>query len=254
MPETFLILLAGGVMLAAAIPDPREVTLLWLRLAGIIALSLAGLSAFFWLRRDEPRSAAPTWLYAAMIAAVLAQLGFAQIAGRRAQRAFALLAYATAVAAAVFIIPRSFSARPWASASVALALAGVAAMTGIVLMDMLLGHAYLTTSRMTMRPFERLNRSLAVAATARLLSATLGVYALNALHPVPMLWPIHGLFMLTRWLVGLAVPFVFIYMAHDCIKRRATQSATGILYVCGILIFIGELIALPLVRDTGLPF
>jgi hypothetical protein len=254
MPETFLILLAGGVMLAAAIPDPRDVTLLWLRLAGIIALALAGLSAFFWLRRDEPRSALSTWLYAVTIATVLGQLGFAQVARRLAQRAFALLAYATAVAAAVLIIPRSFMPRPWASASVALALAGVAAMTGIVLMDMLLGHAYLTASKMGMRPFARLNRSLALVATLRLLAASVGVYALNTLHPVRMLWPVHGLFMLTRWLVGLAVPFVFIYMAHDCIKRRSTQSATGILYVCGILIFIGELIALPLVRDTGLPF
>ena len=36
--------------------------------------------------------------------------------------------------------------------------------------------------------------------------------------------------------------------------KAATQSATAILYVCSILIFIGEMIALPLVRDTGLPF
>jgi hypothetical protein len=43
-------------------------------------------------------------------------------------------------------------------------------------------------------------------------------------------------------------------MAHDCIKRRATQSATGILYVAGVLIFIGEIIALYLLRQTGLPF
>jgi hypothetical protein len=99
-----------------------------------------------------------------------------------------------------------------------------------------------------------LNRSLALVAVLRLISAALGVYALNSIHPVRMLWGIHGLLMLTRWLVGLAVPFAFIYMAHDCIQRRATQSATGILYVCGVLIFIGEMIALPLVRDTGLPF
>ncbi len=127
-------------------------------------------------------------------------------------------------------------------------------MTGIVLMDMLLGHAYLTASKMSMKPFMRLNAALALVAILRLISASLGVYFLNTLHPVKMLWGVHGLLMLTRWLVGLGVPFVFIYMAHDCIRRRATQSATGILYVCGVLIFIGEMIALPLVRDTGLPF
>jgi hypothetical protein len=60
--------------------------------------------------------------------------------------------------------------------------------------------------------------------------------------------------MLTRWLVGLALPAVFVYMAHDCIKRRATQSATGILYVAGLLVFIGEITGLYLVAETGLPF
>jgi len=71
---------------------------------------------------------------------------------------------------------------------------------------------------------------------------------------VESLWGIHGLFIGTRWFVGLLVPAVFVYMAHDCIKRRATQSATGILYVAGVLIFLGEIVALQLVRETGLPF
>jgi hypothetical protein len=68
------------------------------------------------------------------------------------------------------------------------------------------------------------------------------------------IWLRDGLFILTRWLVGLMVPAVFVYMAHDCIKRRSTQSATGILYVAGVLIFIGEIVALYLVRSNGLPF
>ena len=63
-----------------------------------------------------------------------------------------------------------------------------------------------------------------------------------------------GLLVGTRWFVGLIVPAVFVYMAHDCIRRRSTQSATGILYVAGVLVFIGELVALHLTRETGLPF
>jgi hypothetical protein len=69
-----------------------------------------------------------------------------------------------------------------------------------------------------------------------------------------MFWGRDGLYVVTRWLVGFLVPTMFVYMVHDCIKRRATQSATGILYVAGVLIFIGEIVALQLVRDTGLPF
>ena len=255
MPETFLILLAGGIMLAAVISDPRQVTLLWLRLCGIVALSLAGLSFFFVLRRDDGRSTMQLTAYALTFAGILGQLGFVQVAKRDIQRVFSLIAYLVAIVVGFLILPRDAVPRERiVDVSTAVALSGIAAMTGLVLMDMLLGHAYLTASKMTMKPFARLNAAVAFVALLRLISSTAGVYVLNSIHPVRMLWGVHGLLMLTRWLVGLAVPFVFLYMAHDCIKRRATQSATGILYVCGILIFIGEMIALPLVRDTGLPF
>jgi len=132
--------------------------------------------------------------------------------------------------------------------------AGIAGMCGVALMDMLLGHAYLTASKMTMRPFVRLHASLAVITVVRAMCAIgIAMLLLNR-RPIELFWDRFGLFVITRWLVGLAVPAVFIYMAYDCIKRRATQSATGILYVAGVLIFIGEIVALYLVRETKLPF
>lgn len=249
MPETFLILLAGGVLLAAAVPNPVDVTLHWLRLAGIIALCLAAVSVFFYLRRDTPRQMPANLAYGFSFAAILLQLAFVQVAWRRTRRFLCVLSYVAALGVGALLLPQQRVS--WVSV---VALAGVSAMTGLVIMDMLLGHAYLTASRMTMKPFVRLNLALAAATVLRLICATALVYWLNVRHPVPMLWGIHGLFIMTRLLVGLAIPIVFIYMAHDCIKRRATQSATGILYVCGVLVFIGELIALPLLRDTGLPF
>ena len=51
MLETFLVLLAGGIMLAVVISDPREVTLNWLRLAGIIALVMAMIALFWNVKR-----------------------------------------------------------------------------------------------------------------------------------------------------------------------------------------------------------
>jgi peptidoglycan biosynthesis protein MviN/MurJ (putative lipid II flippase) len=136
----------------------------------------------------------------------------------------------------------------WASA------AGVAATSGLALMAMLLGHAYLTASKMTMRPFRRINGWLIGALVVRIGCAA-GVTMWMQWHwPVMRLWPIHGFMVMTRWGVGLAVPLVFVVMAHECIGRRATQSATGILYVAGVLIFIGELLGLHLARETGLPF
>jgi hypothetical protein len=126
-------------------------------------------------------------------------------------------------------------------------------MTGLALMDMLLGHAYLTAAKMTMAPLRRLNLALACVLALRVFSG-IAALVLQSRYATELFWPRFGLLVGTRWLVGLLVPAVFVYMAHDCIRRRSTQSATGILYVAGVLIFIGELVALYLTRETGLPF
>ena len=256
MPEIFLILFAGGVLLAAAIPDPNQVTVQWLRLAGIIALCLCGLSGYFFFDQSATpiRQAA---FFAATAILILIHLALSQLARLRAQRIVGFVVFAAAVAtggdALIYQFQANIPPGSWQLVLIYTTCAGSAAMTGLALMDMLLGHAYLTASAMSMSPFRRLNSALAIAAAARGLLSVAAIF-LQSVWPVQMLWPIYGLYIITRWLVGLLVSGIFIYMAHDCIKRRETQSATGILYVAGVLIFIGELIALYLVRQTGLPF
>jgi hypothetical protein len=238
MTESFLILLAGGIMLAAAISDPKQVTLNWLRLCGILALVMAGLSMSFLFRRERPATTFEIAYAIAAIAAILGQLAFVQIAWLKTQQVMAALAFLLALQASS---PGNLAA--YASAI------GIAAMTGIALMDMLLGHAYLTASMMTMAPFRRLNGFLAGTIVWRTILAGIATALMTR-----EIWLRNGLFVLTRILVGLLLPAIFVYMAHDCINRRSTQSATGILYVTGVLVFIGEIIALYLVRSSGLPF
>ena len=239
MPESFLVLLSGGILLAAGVSEPRQVTLHWLRLCGILALVMAGLSMYFGQR---------LWTANAFfIAAILGQLAFSQVAWRRTQQICAWLAFLLALRVGVAYLDRPLLIA-YASA------VGIAAMTGLALMDMLLGHAYLTASKMTIAPFLRINSILAGTLIWRTLIAVGGAMLLQHYRQIYLLWGQYGLFILTRWLVGLLVPAVFVYMAHDCIKRRSTQSATGILYVAGVLVFIGEIVALYLVKATGLPF
>ena len=265
MPETFLILLAGGILLAAAVSRSVDVTLHWLRLCGVLALAMSGLSLFFYFARDaHPADLSPllrnvqVGLLLATIVLIIGQLGFVQVARRRTQRVIAWAGFVAAVLAGSnllheMMIPYGTAVRyPPKLLSMALqtvAAAGVGALSGLALMDMLLGHAYLTASKMTIAPFRRLNFCVAGLLVARFLLAA----AATSLIPRDA-WMRDGFFVITRWLVGLLVPAMFVYMAHDCIKRRSTQSATGILYVAGVLIFVGEIVALYLVRSTGLPF
>src|SRR2546421_6161058 len=151
MPESFLILFAAGIMLAAAASDPRQVTLNWLRLAGILALAMSGLGMFFFTRGGQPKTLfVPV---AGMIAAILGQVAFVQLAARRTQRALAIVAAVLGVYAAHQLLRPSGSAGTYWPAL--LSAIGIAAACGLVLMEMLLGHAYLTASQMTMRPFAR---------------------------------------------------------------------------------------------------
>jgi len=240
-------LLAAGVMLAAFISDPREVTVNWLRLAGIIALTMTSLSGFFYWRREQ--TSEKDWLlYALVFGTILLQIGGIHLPPARIGRPFAL------AAAVGGILLGERLAMGKGSGAALMTASGMAAMCGISLMDMLLGHAYLTASKMTMRPFVRLHVLLAAVMVLRAICAVGIAMIMLQKWPIELFWDRFGLFVITRWLVGLAVPAVFIYMAYDCIKRRATQSATGILYVAGILIFIGEIISLYLLRETRLPF
>ena len=95
MPETFLILLAGGIMFAAGISDPKQVTLQWLRLCGILALAMAGLAMFFMSR--QPQGVGHRVLYNTQDAASLeGGVPPAALRGRHPSPRFVLCARATA--------------------------------------------------------------------------------------------------------------------------------------------------------------
>ncbi|MGH7178684.1 MAG: hypothetical protein ACREJC_15005, partial [Tepidisphaeraceae bacterium] len=232
MLEVFLILLAAGIMLATAISSPRDVTLNWLRLAGIIALACAGTASFWFFLRASDSTAARV-LLGASVMAILAQLGLVQLAWRNGQRACAVVACALGIACGALLLhlePGASDRRLWCEA---LGAFGAASVCGLALMDMLLGHAYLTASKLAIAPFRRLNLALAIALAVQIVTSIVIAHFVNQSRPVDRLWGIHGLYIATRWFLGLLVPAVFVYMADDCIKRRSTQSATGILYVTG---------------------
>jgi hypothetical protein len=214
-------------------------------------------------REQEGVSAAAWVLCGAATAAVMWELAASQT-GRLAMTRFSALAGAGLSIGGAYALVRPVSAAAMAAGSVnpigpaalwlALSLTGVGAMSGLVLMTMLIGHAYLTESKLTMEPFRRLNATLAACLAVRAVLAVGVTMLLVYLRPIDEFWLRWGFNVFVRWFVGMAVPGVFIYMAHDCIKRRSNQSATGILYVASVLIFIGEICALSLATATGLPF
>ena len=56
-----------------------------------------------------------------------------------------------------------------------------------------------------------------------------------------------------RGAVGLLAVGVLTYMVADCVRLRATQSATGILYFASVFAYVGELAGQQLLMECGWP-
>jgi hypothetical protein len=128
-----------------------------------------------------------------------------------------------------------------------------AALLGTALTAMLVGHSYLISPGMALRPLMRMLAALGVAVTLRAAVAGWGLWcwtggtAAYTLNNEVVLW------LPVRWLVGVVAPLGFGWMAYASARIRSTQSATGILYVVVVCVFLGELLGLLLTRQTGLP-
>jgi len=248
MASVLLLLFVGGIAMTQAVSDPRAVTLRWLRLGGLIAVALLGVAIVIDVM------AQPTWrsgdmaAYALVAATSIAQLMLTQLGRRHAQRIAAMAGYFIACAASWWL--SDAQAHGWLTFVTFLLSA---ALLGGFLMTMLLGHAYLTSgNEMTQAPFERLVMVLVAILAARLLlSGAMALYPwlVQTQGEPRRLWA--AMMLTARYAVGLAVPIIFALMSWECVRRRANQSATGILYVTSVLVVIGEGLALALEGTVG---
>ena len=56
-----------------------------------------------------------------------------------------------------------------------------------------------------------------------------------------------------RWVVGIGGPLVLAFLTLRTLESKATQAATGILYVVVIVTFIGEATGMMLSLGGGVP-
>ena len=125
-----------------------------------------------------------------------------------------------------------------------------AAVLGSVLTGMLLGHWYLTTPSMSLKPLLWFTPFLAIAAAARL-AATGWALSVNGLPPADL---VRVIWLTLRILGGIIAPAVAALAVHKILQYRNTQSATGVLFAVLILVFMGEMSAALLQQDLGVPY
>jgi len=116
---------------------------------------------------------------------------------------------------------------------------------------MLLGHWYLNSPGMEIAPLRRLLVLVAAAVVLQMIVSGYGLaYLLLSGQQPPVAW---WLFVVLRWSFGLLGVLGLIWMAWETLKIPNTQSATGILYVAVIGVFVGELTGLLLSAQSASP-
>jgi hypothetical protein len=128
-----------------------------------------------------------------------------------------------------------------------------AMLLGSIVTAMLVGHSYLISPALSIRPLMVQLALVGISLAIRTAVAAAALWLWTADHSLTNLNDETVLFLPVRWLIGLAGPAFFGFLAYRTAQIRSTQSATGILYVVVILGFLGELMSLLLFRNTGLP-
>jgi len=252
----FLLRLSFGMALAMATVSPRQVTSGYFRNHLYVILGLSSLATLL------SRAAAPAAFGWALAAAALSYIG--AVAWLYEKRTFGIVSLVilaiTALAGALSItdVPNGIVSNeqiPFTITKFALALRTVQTVTsgvliGFTMAAMLLGHWYLNSPGMELQPLRKLLVAMAIAVIAQAVVCGIGLNLENALRPLSTQdW----LFLTLRWSFGLIGVIILIWLTWQTLAIPNTQSATGILYVAVMGVFVGETMSLLLSAESVYP-
>jgi hypothetical protein len=126
-----------------------------------------------------------------------------------------------------------------------------AASVGAVLTGMLLGHWYLVTPALSVRPLSRINTFFfyALIAQAVLVLVNLGPWSSGAAK----MWEQYGAVFWLRVAIGIVFPLVLAVATWQTCKLKAHMSSTGFLYVALACVLAGEIVSRVILFQTYVP-
>jgi hypothetical protein len=268
MLPTFLAQFAAGCYLAVSAASIRQSGWKYLRLMAVVSLCLV-LVAFLLVLREPAASPGPNPRiihYGLGIGVVFGVAWLLVNAGqgvnvRNSQRIFPVIAGMACLIAAVALVLRQDTLLRYAGgpriaiAEIALSVTTVlgAALLGTVTAAMLLGHRYLTDTDLSIAPLRRLAAIYLGVVLCRFIwlgLASVPVWSEGFRPRGDYTW--FWLMMFVRGGIGVVGVGIFAWMVWDCVRRRATQSATAIFYLSMIFVFFGELSGQYLSRTESL--
>jgi len=235
----FLLRLSFGLAVGMAVTSPKLVSSGYFRNHLYVTLGLSTLAALVAM------GISPLLASLAATAAVLSYVGSVCWL-YEAKRAGVVMLW---LVAACSLIAAWTGEGPGLLLAVSVVTSGL--VLGLTMAAMLLGHWYLNSPGMELEPLRRLLKLIAVAVGAQIAVSTVGLIGhLRTVDGVSVSWL---LFVLLRWSFGLVGVLALVWMAWQTLKIPNTQSATGILYVAVIGVFVGELTSLLLSAESVFP-
>lgn len=259
----FLLRLSFGMAAGMMLVSSRQVTSGYFRNHLYVVLGLSALAAL--LSRAASAAAMP-WAIAAALLSYVGAVCWLYETPRAGKVVLALTAAAALAGAIDMSLPAVSSASassPAAAESLAasselrlasaLRVAQIVAsglLLGVTMAAMLLGHWYLNSPGMELAPLKRLLGALAVAVLLAALVCGTGLALEASRHALSTQdW----LFVCLRWSFGIVGVAALTWMARRTLDVPNTQSATGILYVAVIGVFVGETMSLLLSAGSVFP-
>jgi len=243
LAEFCLRLAFGSVVLLPLLPAPMMQPRFF-RTQFLVALGLAVLAALF-----APLHAR----WPALAVAGFALYGSVSWTLQRPPLGWSAVVLTSGAAAWTAVIAGDPSLTAWPLTTADVISSGL--LLGAALTGMLVGHSYLISPGLTIRPLVSMLAALAAALAIRAAVLTFGWFSATAdgRWGAATLLREYAYFLVPRWLIGLGGPAVFGAMAYQAARIRSTQSATGILFVVVICSFLGELLGLLVARTLGVP-
>ena len=252
----------------AVLGSARVTDIAWkfIRLVGMLTLAMGCVATALVFRDLRANIVGSTWWWVVaggivLVLGAIALVGAAPLVARvpSAIRAVSFFAGCSGVIAS--ILTSTLAVESMNQGFLALAIVGQTIsswMLGSITVAWLLGHAYLTATRMTIAPLRYFSKMLSASVATRLVffAATLGAAGILQSPESASLWTQlekWWIIVLLRVGVGLVAVAVFAYMVRDCVRLRSTQSATGILYFASLMAYVGELASQYLTRELGWP-
>lgn len=155
---------------------------------------------------------------------------------------------------AIFIIMACFGWTDYGTGTAVLLtfhLLSSAMVLGTSLVAMSTGHWYLANAQLSFDILIRLCRMFVLAIGIK--AVIVAIYVATRFEDYLRLEDFYKIIMGTRIAAGVVLSVVLALMSLSCAKRRANQSATGILYVAVVFVLIGETISLYLTLGGNRP-